>query len=219
MGGRVAVNVKLELQSTLGSASAAVGDAGITQANPGVVTLAAHGYSDGDFLIATSIDGMTELDGQIIRVANSTTNTFELEGIDTTSFSAAVAASTTFKKITAWTTLSNATNCTMPDGAPTKLDATPLTEKYAKRYLFGLPDAPDGSIDSMYDPSVTAVAKVKAASIAHTTLGMRLTWADGKKTAVNAFFSGGQGFDANQNQVVKAKIAFTPVGQVLEFAS
>jgi hypothetical protein len=219
MGGRVAVNVKTELQSTLSSASAAVADAGITQALPGVVSLTAHGYSNGDYLVVTSTNGMTQLDGQAVRVANKTTDTFELEGLDTTNFSPAIAGGTTFKKVTAFSTLSNATNVTMPDGNPTKLDATPLTEPFNKRYLFGLPDAPDGKITTMYDPAVGAVALVKAASIAHTTLVMRLTWADGRKTLVNAFWSGGQGFTASQNTVVTADISFTPQGQLLEFAS
>ena len=108
MGARVATNVKLEVQSTIGSASNAATI--LTLANPGVVTINSHGFTNGDYLICTSIDGMVELDGQMCRVANSTTNTFELENIDTSSYTALVASSTTFKKITAFSTLSNATN-------------------------------------------------------------------------------------------------------------
>lgn len=216
MGARVATNVKLELQSTLGAASNAATI--LTLANPGVVTINAHGFSDGDYLICTSTDGMVELDGQMVRVDNSTTNTFELEGLDTSSFTALASGATAFAKITAFTTLSNATNMTMPDGSPAKLDATRLISK-RKEYLFGLPDAPDGSINTLYDPSITAVAKVKAATLANTTLGMRVTWSNGYKTIFNAYVSGGQGFEASQNQVVTANIAFTPVGQLLEFTS
>lgn len=216
MAGRVATNVKVEVQSTLGSASNAATI--LTLANPGVVTIASHGFSNGDYLICTSIDGMVELDGQMVRVANITTNTFELEGLDTSSFTALVASSTTFKKISAFATLSNATNLTMPDGTPAKLDATRLISK-RKEYLLGLPDAPDGSITTLYDPQISAVSKIKAATLANTTLGMRVTWSNGYKTIFNAYVSGGQGFEASQNQVVTANIAFTPVGQLIEFTT
>ena len=168
--------------------------------------------------LVEGVDGMVELDGQMCRVANSTTNTFELEGIDTSSYTALVASSTTFKKITAFSTLSNATNLTMPDGQPAKLDATRLISK-RKEYLFGLPDAPDGSITTLYDPQVTAVSKIKAATLANTTLGIRVTWSNGYKTIFNAYVSGGQGFEASQNAVVTANISFTPVGQLIEFTS
>ena len=66
---------------------------GVTQANPGVVTSAAHGYSDGDAVRIESIVGMTELNNANYYVANSTTNTFTLQDeagvdIDTTGFTA-----------------------------------------------------------------------------------------------------------------------------------
>lgn len=65
---------------------------GITNANPGVITSASHGFSDGDWVYISSVSGMTELNGKIFVVSNSTTNTFELNDIDsnnvdTTSFS------------------------------------------------------------------------------------------------------------------------------------
>ena len=63
MGARVATNVKLEVQSTIGSASNAATI--LTLANPGVVTINSHGFTNGDYLICTSIDGMVELDGQM----------------------------------------------------------------------------------------------------------------------------------------------------------
>ena len=51
---------------------------GATQANPCVVTDTGHGYSDGDEVYISSIVGMTELNGRYFKVANKTTNTFEI---------------------------------------------------------------------------------------------------------------------------------------------
>jgi hypothetical protein len=66
---------------------------GITQANPGVVTATAHGYSNGNTIVISGVVGMTQVNGKRFKVANVTTNTFELQTIDgtnvnTTSFTA-----------------------------------------------------------------------------------------------------------------------------------
>ena len=66
---------------------------GITQANPGVVTSASHGYSNGDIVYIDSVGGMIELNGRNYIIAGATTNTFTLQDlfgadIDTTGFTA-----------------------------------------------------------------------------------------------------------------------------------
>ena len=55
---------------------------GITKANPGVVTATAHGYSNGDFVILSSVSGMTQVNSKTYKVANKATNTFELNDVD-----------------------------------------------------------------------------------------------------------------------------------------
>lgn len=49
---------------------------GITQANPGVFTITSHGYSNGDWVFASGIGGMTAFNGLTWIVQNVTTNTF-----------------------------------------------------------------------------------------------------------------------------------------------
>ena len=53
----------------------------VTKANPAVVTATGHGYTNGDEVIITAIVGMTELNGKRFKVANKTTNTFELQSL------------------------------------------------------------------------------------------------------------------------------------------
>ena len=60
----------------------------ITQANPAVVTVTSHGYSNGDDVWINSVGGMTELNGRRFRIANVTANTFELSGVDSTGYTA-----------------------------------------------------------------------------------------------------------------------------------
>lgn len=50
----------------------------ITQANPGVVDITAHGFSNGDWVYGASIGGMTEFNGLAWIVQNVTADTFTL---------------------------------------------------------------------------------------------------------------------------------------------
>ena len=85
---------------------------GITQANPAVVTSNSHDYSDGDFVIITSVVGMTEVNGKTFKVANKTTNTFELQDVDGndinssgfTAYSSAGTANRIYQITTSYTT-------------------------------------------------------------------------------------------------------------------
>jgi len=65
----------------------------ITQANPGVVTAASHGFVNGDKILINDVMGMEEVNSETFLVAGATTNTFELHNldddpVDTTSFGA-----------------------------------------------------------------------------------------------------------------------------------
>ncbi|ANS05567.1 putative tail tubular protein B [uncultured Mediterranean phage] len=70
---------------------------GLTAANPGVVTATSHGYSNGDHVWINSVVGMTEVNGRRFTVANKTTNTFELSGVDTSGYTAYSSAGTAEK--------------------------------------------------------------------------------------------------------------------------
>lgn len=79
---------------------------GITNANPAIASSTAHGLTNGDFIELTS--GWNKLNGKIVRVASSTTDSFALEGIDTTSVTLYPAGGGvgSFRKITSWVQIS-----------------------------------------------------------------------------------------------------------------
>jgi hypothetical protein len=71
----------------------------ITNANPAVVTSAAHGFNNGDEVYLSGIGGMTELNGRWFIVANKAANTFELKyrdatNVDSTAFGVYTSAGT-----------------------------------------------------------------------------------------------------------------------------
>lgn len=65
------------------SYSAAGAITGATAADPVVITDASHGLSNGDTIRITDVGGMIELNNNSYRVANVTTNTFELQNPET----------------------------------------------------------------------------------------------------------------------------------------
>ena len=74
----------------------------VTQASPGVLTSATHGFSDGDEIYITGVGGMTQLNDRNFIVANVTTNTFTLTdlfgaAINTTAFTAFTSGGTADK--------------------------------------------------------------------------------------------------------------------------
>lgn len=59
---------------------------GITKANPGVVTSNAHGLSNGQKVLISGVVGMVEVNNREFTVAGATANTFQLSGVDTSSY-------------------------------------------------------------------------------------------------------------------------------------
>lgn len=62
--------------------------ASITQANPAVVEITGHGWSNGDRVFLSGIGGMSELEGRYATIAGVTANTLQLQGIDSSGYGA-----------------------------------------------------------------------------------------------------------------------------------
>jgi Flp pilus assembly protein TadG len=58
----------------------------ITRSNPAVVTSSRHGFSDGDEIYISGVKGMREVNDKTFTVVNTTTNSFELQGVNSSSF-------------------------------------------------------------------------------------------------------------------------------------
>lgn len=210
---RIGTNMNVAIEA---SRDTALTVTAVTKANPGVATSAAHGLSNGDIVIFSVSSGMVELDGQAVRVSAVDTNTFTLEGLDTSDYSTWDAG--TAAEILTWSTIAGAQQLSMPDPAPNKIDTTTLIDK-SKQYAYGLPDAPDGTINGLYDPANAGVAIIKAATKANAAKVFRISWAGGQYTYFNANVSGGSGFDLQANAAATATISFTPVKDVMDYAS
>ena len=73
----------------------------ITQAVEGVVTINGHPFNNGDLVTITGVAGMTQLNNNTYTVKDKTANTFKLDGINTTGFTAYTSSGTATRTITA----------------------------------------------------------------------------------------------------------------------
>lgn len=210
----VGSNVKVEIESGLVVESPPINVTAVTKANPGVVTANGHGLANGDVVKWSVSAGMVQLDGQAVRVSGVTTNNFTLENLDTSDYDTWTTGSVDL--IDTFVTYAASTSISMPNPAPVKLDSTTLIDK-SKHYVFGMPDAPDGSATALFNPGGSAEEIIKAATRTNSSLAIRITFASGQKRIFNAFVSGGSGFTMGSNQVATSQIAFTPLAEVVDY--
>lgn len=70
----------------------------ITQANPAVVTSTAHGLTNGDKVKITGVNGMTEVNNNVYTVTATTDDTFSLDGVNSSAYTA-YASGGTWKEV------------------------------------------------------------------------------------------------------------------------
>ncbi len=58
----------------------------ITRANPAVVTANSHGFQNGDTVYIRNVNGMHQVNNRVFTVANRTTHTFQLQGVNSSSY-------------------------------------------------------------------------------------------------------------------------------------
>ena len=126
--------VRVEIAATYGTAKTVTA---VTQASPGVATSSAHGMANDTVGYFSSVGGMVQLEDQACRVKNQTANTFDLQGLNTTGYTAFTSGS--FTPVATWATLGEATSYSLGGGASEKLDVTTLLDIVKKEELGLLP--------------------------------------------------------------------------------
>ena len=161
----------------------------VTNANPAVAS-ATNTLSNGAYVVLTSGWGL--LDMRVVRVASVTGSTFALEGIDTSDTvkypGGATGGAGTFKKITAWTALSQVKAVSASGGAQQFADITAITDT-VKRQIPTIKDAVNMTIDVFDDPTLAWYADVSVADEARAPYGLLMTFPNGSKLAANAYWS------------------------------
>ena len=210
----VSTGARLEVENTVGTSHAITA---LTKANPGVATSLGHGLSNGDTVKIAVSSGMRQLDGQVCRVANITVDTFELENVNTTNFSDWESGGGTFQEVTAWYTVSPATDVDGSNASPTELDASTLLDEVG-RTIYGRAGAKSGSVAIQDDPLVSAVQKLESASQSDL-LAFRITWSNGSLKLFGAYTAYDGGFNAQGNSIVTGSFPISVPAKIVSYAS
>jgi hypothetical protein len=165
-------NVSVAVQSAIAATKTITA---ITKASPGVCSATANGYSNGDYVLLT-VQGMFQVNGRVFRVTAAATDTFALEGCDTTLFD--TFSSGTAQKLTFGTTVSTALDWTPSGGGFDFIDTTTI-HAGAKSQIPGLPAAMSFSFNSIWDPSDTALIALKTASDSQAQRAVKLVFGTG----------------------------------------
>ncbi len=174
---------------------------GITQNNPGVVTLASHGYSTGDRIFLDEIEGMTELNRRSVDITVLTGNTFAI-GLDTSGFDAWTSGGTAARIYTLampyvtadlarlkYVQSADTMTLTHPSYAPRNLTRTGHASWTLTAITYAPTQQPPTALASTaagagFDYVVTAVSEetgeesVASASVSATTQTSKITWTD-----------------------------------------
>ncbi len=161
----------------------------ITNASPAVAS-AANTLATGDYVLMGSGWGL--LDMRIVRVLSATGATFTLEGIDTTDTTkypgGATGGAGTFKKITAWSSLSQVKSVNASGGAQQFADITAINDT-VKRQIPTVKDAVSMTVDVFDDPTLAWYADVLVADTARSPYGLLMSFPNGSKLVANSYWS------------------------------
>lgn len=170
--------LKLYMESAIAAAKTITA---ITQADPGVVTSTAHGYSNGD-IVLLEVQGMVELHGNLYKVVNVATDTFQVadvdgsSGIDTSAFG--TFTSGTAKKVTLGTTIDGVQEFSATGGDIKTVDTTTVNDTVDTEIVVGA-TAQSYELQMQWDPSDTAQQAMLAAFRTRANKGFKILWPDG----------------------------------------
>lgn len=205
-------NCRVEIAATYSAAKTVTA---VTKAVPPVVTSAAHALAEGTIGYFDNVVGMDELVGQAGSVDATATNTFNAEGLDSTSFG--TFASGSFIPVATWLTLSTATKYSIPEGAADELDATTLLDRI-KQTDTGLMAAQNVQLTKLSDMQLPALAIIRSAALNNGYIMVRITLSNGERRVFRGQ-PGLPGEDLDVNTLAQSGFGIKVKGQVLMIAA
>lgn len=199
------LGVTVAMQSAIATAKTV---SQITNANPAVFTSNAHGYANGNYLLALT-QGMTELNGRIVRVANQAANTFEAEGEDSRLYGTFSSGSVAL--LTLGTTFSIFTDFTISGGEADSIDITTIHDTQRKTRP-GMFSAIEITGEALWDTADAGLIAAIAASKVTAQRAFLLGWPDGKKMAFYGYISASGAPKGGVGDVAKTSIKITASG-------
>lgn len=153
-----------------------------TNANPGVITSAAHGYTTGDELLLVS--PWEDATDSVFRATNLTTDTLSLQLLDTTNttfFPAGGGVGSTLSKITTWKTIPQVLTVNTNGGDARRATISPLARRTPINVPLGL-NPVDIELTIGHDSSNAIYQEMLGITRALTKVAFKMVLADGSAT-------------------------------------
>ncbi|WP_236233692.1 phage tail protein [Pseudomonas tohonis] len=209
MSFRIPNGSTFDLASTYGSA---ITITAISNANPAVVTATAHGLADGDIIELTS--GWTGVNGRLFRVDGSTTNSFELEGVDTTDTSlfAAGGGAGSCREITAFVGVTQVTDVSS-NGGEQQFFTFGFLEEFDDRQIPTTRSPYSLTIPVADDPAQPFIPVAEAADKRRNPVGVRLNIPGGAKILYNGYLTISETPTLTRNNLMIRTMTFSLAGR------
>jgi Phage tail tube protein, TTP len=198
---------------------AGVSNTALTNANPCVVSSAAHTLTAGDYVVMSSGWGL--LDQRVCRVLSVVAATsFTLEGVDTTDTAKyPIGTGTgTHREITVWSQLSQVKGVSASGGAQQFADITSITDTVI-RQIPTVKDAVNMTIDVFDDPTLAWYTDVVAADTARAPYGLLMTFPNGSKLVANSYWSIMKVPTMETNQALMTQISLSYAAEPLRYST
>jgi len=215
MGVRLPNGIILALATAYGDAKTI---SALSNANPGVATSTAHGFTDGDFIELTS--GWQKINGRIIRVDDADTNSYELEGFDTTSTSLYPAGSGigSARKITTFTQISQIIGLTT-SGGDMQFSNFSFLENDFESQLPTQSSAQSLEIEIADDPSLAGYQALKTAGEDKAIRALKVTMPDGSLILYNGYVSFNETPTMTKDSIMTVRATFSLLNRPVRYAA
>lgn len=206
-------NTNIDIETATGSA---ITITGITKASPAVCSFSSGTIANGDY-VKLSVVGMTELHKRVFRVANVVASTsFELEGVDSTSFETFVSG--TAEVLTFGVSMTTVQEVNSSGGEFEFADLTTIHDTIRRRAPtvaspFSL------ALNCIFTPEDAAHIELSAANDTKTERGVRIRWPSGRKALFQAYVGASGIPTGSAQEVVRTNVSFEGQGKPTFYAT
>lgn len=190
----------------------------ISNANPGVASCAGNGYANGDFVEVTS--GWSRLTDKVVRVAADSTDTFALEGIDSTltSIYPAGGGAGSVRRVTGWTQLSQILT-SASDGGDQQFLTYQFLEGDAQKRIPTFKNAAGLTFSVADDPAQPGYQLASAANDDRLPRAVKITLPNGAVLVYNAYISLNKTPSLTVNEIMACQVTLSLLAEPVRYAS
>lgn len=190
----------------------------ITNANTGVASAAAHGFSDGDFVEITS--GWSRLNNRVVRVDAPTTDAFNVEGINTTStlnYPSGTGGGSA-REITQWTQISQIMELST-SGGEMQFTTYSFLEQDFESQLPTQSSAMTITMGIADDPALAGYQALKSLADTRELVALKATMPNGSVILYNGYVSFNETPTMTKNSVMVVNATFSLQGRPVRYAA